>query len=110
MNWFASLSGKLPIRLGALHGWATEGNIGKAKRIYDSLDRPMRREPSTYEAMAPAFLAVGDRRGARNVLDEMRGRGYPVMVVQRVADLLNTVASVAHEPSILGEPPGLARI
>jgi pentatricopeptide repeat protein len=79
-----------------IHGWATEGNIGKAKRIYDSLGRPMRREPSTYEAMARAFLAVGDRRGARNVLDEMRGRGYPVMVVQRVADLLNTVAIEAQ--------------
>jgi pentatricopeptide repeat protein len=80
-----------------IHGWATEQNIKKAKEVYNFLGggngRP-RREPSTYEQMARAYLAVGDRRGAQGVLNEMRGRGYPVMVVQRVQDLVS--APVAH--------------
>jgi hypothetical protein len=83
-RWFADI-----------HGWATEGNIGKAKRIYNSLDRPSR-EPSTYEAMAQAYLAIGDRHGVHRVFVERCGHGYPVMVVQRVADPLNTVAIEAQ--------------
>jgi pentatricopeptide repeat protein len=70
-----------------IHGWAAEKNIDKAQRIYDTLGRD-KREPSTYEAMTRAFLAVELRDQAKGVVGEMLTRGYPSAVVNKVLELL----------------------
>ncbi|KAG0123822.1 hypothetical protein HOY82DRAFT_618649 [Tuber indicum] len=75
-----------------IHGWALEKDIGKAEEVYESLSKDenarLKREPSTYEAMTRAYLAVEDRAGALRVVDEMSERGYPSAVMVRVADLV----------------------
>jgi pentatricopeptide repeat protein len=71
-----------------IHGWAAaNSNIAKAEEIYHSVGRD-RREPSTYEAMTRAYLAVEDRAGANAVVSEMLSRGYPSAVVNKVLELL----------------------
>ncbi|KAF1956402.1 pentatricopeptide repeat protein [Byssothecium circinans] len=52
-----------------IHGWALVHNIDKAKSIYESV-RESKREPSTYEAMTRAFMAVEDRASAMAVVNE----------------------------------------
>ncbi|KAK4115954.1 hypothetical protein N656DRAFT_409711 [Canariomyces notabilis] len=83
-----------------IHGWAAEKKIAKAREMYDALG-PDRREPSTYEAMTRAYLAVADRRAAEEVAGEMLGRGYPNAVVNKVLELLGggggAGAGVVHE-------------
>lgn len=70
-----------------IHGWASEGNIARAEDIYGAVGRD-RREPSTYEAMTRAYLAVEDREKARYIVSEMMGRGYPSAVVGKVVELV----------------------
>ncbi|KAJ9142956.1 hypothetical protein NKR23_g6764 [Pleurostoma richardsiae] len=70
-----------------IHGWASARNISRARDIYGAVGRE-RREPSTYEAMTRAFLAVEDREGAKGVVAEMLSRGYPSAVVNKVLELL----------------------
>ncbi|KAK3985989.1 hypothetical protein QBC44DRAFT_145025 [Cladorrhinum sp. PSN332] len=70
-----------------IHGWASEKDITKAKKIYASVSRD-KREPSTYEAMTRAFLAVEERENAKGVVAEMLTRGYPSAVVNKVLELL----------------------
>ncbi|KAL2127367.1 hypothetical protein VTI74DRAFT_10839 [Chaetomium olivicolor] len=70
-----------------IHGWAAEKNIAKAKEIYMAVGRE-RREPSTYEAMTRAYLAVQERESAKSVVSEMLSRGYPSAVVNKVLELL----------------------
>ncbi|KAI0897174.1 hypothetical protein F4806DRAFT_464356 [Annulohypoxylon nitens] len=70
-----------------IHGWASEKNIDKAISIYSSVGRD-KREPSTYEAMTRAYLAVEDREHAKLVVSEMLSRGYPSAVVNKVLELL----------------------
>lgn len=70
-----------------IHGWAAEKDIAKAKAVYSSVGRD-RREPSTYEAMTRAFLAVEERESAKQVVTEMLSRGYPNAVVNKVLELL----------------------
>ncbi|KAG4220553.1 hypothetical protein PC116_g30968 [Phytophthora cactorum] len=70
-----------------IHGWTGEKNIDKAFSIYSSVGRE-KREPSTYEAMTRAFLAVEDRERAKSVVGEMLSRGYPSAVVNKVLELL----------------------
>ncbi|PGH26872.1 hypothetical protein AJ80_01454 [Polytolypa hystricis UAMH7299] len=70
-----------------IHGWAAEGNIANAKSIYDGIGI-QKREPSTYEAMTRAFLAVEDRQGASGVVQEMLSRGYPAAVAGKVVELI----------------------
>lgn len=75
-----------------IHGWALEKNIENAKSVYDMLNSNensrLRREPSTYEAMTRAYLAVEDRNGAMTVVNEMLSRGYPQAVMGRILDLV----------------------
>ncbi|KAF8421277.1 hypothetical protein EV426DRAFT_609943 [Tirmania nivea] len=75
-----------------IHGWALEKNIENAKLVYDMLNSnensKLRREPSTYEAMTRAYLAVEDRASAMIVVNEMRSRGYPTAVMGRILDLV----------------------
>ncbi|KAL6862661.1 hypothetical protein ACO1O0_002898 [Amphichorda felina] len=70
-----------------IHGWAAEKNIDKARSIYDSVGRD-KREPSTYDAMTRAFLAVEQRDQAEAVVSEMLTRGYPSAVTYKVLELL----------------------
>ncbi|KAL8790986.1 MAG: hypothetical protein Q9195_006131 [Heterodermia aff. obscurata] len=70
-----------------IHGWATENNIGKSKAIYELVGM-QKREPSTYEAMTRAYLTAENREGAVSVVNEMKGRGYPAAVSNKVQDLL----------------------
>lgn len=70
-----------------IHGWASAGNIARAEDIYGAVGLE-RREPSTYEAMTRAYLAVEEREKARGVVNEMMGRGYPGAVVGKVVELI----------------------
>jgi pentatricopeptide repeat protein len=70
-----------------IHGWANEKNINKSKSIFASVGRE-KREPSTYEAMTRAFLAVEDRASAKAIVQEMLSRGYPGAVSNKILELL----------------------
>lgn len=70
-----------------IHGWANESNIAKSMSIFDAVSRD-KREPSTYEAMTRAYLAVEDRQSARDVVQEMMGRGYPSAVSTKILELV----------------------
>jgi pentatricopeptide repeat protein len=70
-----------------IHGWANELNIEKSKSIFASVGRE-KREPSTYEAMTRAYLAVEDRLSAKGVVQEMLSRGYPGAVSNKILELL----------------------
>ncbi|KAF4126705.1 PPR repeat [Geosmithia morbida] len=75
-----------------IHGWTADKKIEKAQAIYDSVSRESR-EPSTYEAMTRAYLAVGQRDDAKRVVGEMLSRGYPSAVVNKVLELLGQDAT-----------------
>ncbi|KAI1841357.1 hypothetical protein JX266_012438 [Neoarthrinium moseri] len=70
-----------------IHGWTSEKNIDKARAVYNDVSRA-KREPSTYEAMTRAYLAVEQRERAKTVVSEMLTRGYPSAVVNKVLELL----------------------
>ncbi len=70
-----------------IHGWAHEGNVEKAKAIFEGIG-VAKREPSTYEAMTRAFLATEDQESALRVVRELSTRGYPSAVVDKVYDLV----------------------
>ncbi|EGX91221.1 pentatricopeptide repeat protein [Cordyceps militaris CM01] len=70
-----------------IHGWAAERKLPKAQAIYDAVPRE-KREPSTYESMTRAFLAMEQRDEAKSVVSEMLTRGYPSAVVNKVLELL----------------------
>ncbi|KAI0868586.1 hypothetical protein GGS24DRAFT_481872 [Hypoxylon argillaceum] len=70
-----------------IHGWASEKNIAKATSIYQGVSFE-KREPSTYEAMTRAYLAVEERDQAQSIVVEMMSRGYPSAVVNKILELL----------------------
>ncbi|POS88291.1 hypothetical protein EPUL_000083 [Erysiphe pulchra] len=70
-----------------IHGWTSEKNIQKAEAIYSSVTRD-EREPSTYDAMIRAYLAVENRLGANSVVKEMLSRNYPSAVSSKICELL----------------------
>ncbi|RDL30721.1 Uncharacterized protein BP5553_10066 [Venustampulla echinocandica] len=70
-----------------IHGWANAKDINKSKSIFQSVGRE-KREPSTYEAMTRAYLAVEDRSGAKAIVQEMLSRGYPGAVSNKILELL----------------------
>jgi pentatricopeptide repeat protein len=71
-----------------IHGWgAIEKDIVQARQAFDRVPRG-RREPSTYEAMVRAYLAVEQRENARAVVREALGRGYPAAVAGKIAELV----------------------
>ena len=70
-----------------IHGWALEKDIIQAKSVYDSIGME-KREPSTYEAMTRAYLAVEDQDRASNVAYEMLSRGYPSAVSNKILELV----------------------
>jgi pentatricopeptide repeat protein len=70
-----------------IHGWALTHNIEKAKAIYESVPEH-KREPSTYEAMTRAYMAVEDRAAAMTVVNEGLSRGYPTAVAGKILELV----------------------
>lgn len=70
-----------------IHGWALVHNIENAKAIYDAVAES-KREPSTYEAMTRAFMAVEDRASAMAVVNEGLSRGYPTAVAGKILELV----------------------
>lgn len=70
-----------------IHGWALKHNIDKAKAIYNAVPED-KREPSTYEAMTRAFMAVEDRASAMAVVNEGLSRGYPAAVAGKILELV----------------------
>ncbi|KAF2131704.1 hypothetical protein P153DRAFT_286603 [Dothidotthia symphoricarpi CBS 119687] len=70
-----------------IHGWALAHDIAKAKTIYESVPEH-RREPSTYEAMTRAYMAVEDRAAAMTVVNEGLSRGYPAAVAGKILELV----------------------
>jgi len=78
-----------------IHGWALANNISKAKSVYDHVARDAR-EPSTYEAMTRAFMAVEDRESAMSVVNEGLSRGYPSAVANKILELVG-----GGRPSVL---------
>ncbi|KAE8154507.1 hypothetical protein BDV25DRAFT_147794 [Aspergillus avenaceus] len=77
-----------------IQGWASEGNVAKAKTIYDSIGVD-KREPSTYESMTRAFLVANERENASRIVQEMLSRGYPNAVASKIVDLVGGGAAVA---------------
>ena len=75
-----------------IHGWAGIGQIENAKSIYEKLGMN-KREPSTYEAMTRAYLAVEDRNSANGVVQEMLKKGYPAAVADKVLSLVGGVTA-----------------
>ena len=76
-----------------IHGWAAEGDVTKAKAVYDSIGI-QKREPSTYEAMTRAFLSADQRPSATAIVQEMMSRGYPSAVSGKIVDLVGTSSSL----------------
>lgn len=74
-----------------IHGWAGEGDIAKARAIYNELGSD-KREPSTYEVMTRAFLSAGDHASANGVVQEMLRKGYPTAVTEKVLALVGGAA------------------
>ncbi|KAI9656995.1 MAG: hypothetical protein M1829_000352 [Trizodia sp. TS-e1964] len=70
-----------------IHGWAKESNISKSRAIYDGTGAS-RREPSTYESMVRAYLAVEMKDKAMEICQEMIARHYPAAVESRVTDIV----------------------
>lgn len=70
-----------------IHGWANEKEIEKSKAIFAAVAQS-KREPSTYEAMTRAYLAVEDRQSAKNTVQEMLSRGYPSAVSGKILELI----------------------
>ncbi|KAI9667942.1 MAG: hypothetical protein M1821_000762 [Bathelium mastoideum] len=70
-----------------IHGWAQKKDIRRAREVFDAVKRDDR-EPSTYEAMTRAYLAVEEKAGASSVVSEAVSRGYPAAVANKIAELV----------------------
>lgn len=70
-----------------IHGWTLEKDLPRAQQAFERV-RLADREPSTYEAMVRAYLAVGDREGAKHVVREALSRGYPTAVAAKISELV----------------------
>ncbi|KAF4549111.1 PPR repeat-containing protein [Elsinoe fawcettii] len=70
-----------------IHGWTLEKNLAKAQEAFGMVDI-FHREPSTYEAMVRAHLAVEDHAGAETIVAEAISRGYPSAVAGKIAELV----------------------
>ena len=71
-----------------IHGWALEKDIVRARQAFDRVSFADR-EPSTYEAMVRAHLAVEDREGAQAAVGEALSRGYPAAVANKIVELIS---------------------
>jgi len=72
-----------------IHGWTIEKDLVRAQEAFNMVHKSMR-EPSTYEAMVKAHLAVTDFIGAQAVVDEASKRGYPAAVLSKITHLMSS--------------------
>jgi hypothetical protein len=75
-----------------IHGWANAKDLAQVEKAYNAVE-PVKREPSTYEAMVRAYVALGERIKAEGVVREALGRGYPAAVAGKIADLVGAEAT-----------------
>ncbi|KAI9478592.1 MAG: hypothetical protein EXX96DRAFT_571477 [Benjaminiella poitrasii] len=77
-------------------GYGAQGQVEKAEerfhKMKDDSEDGVMREPSTYEAMAKAYIENGQQVKADKVIEEMRARDFPPKVVEGV---IQTVTSLS---------------
>ncbi|KAG0167440.1 hypothetical protein DFQ28_006090 [Apophysomyces sp. BC1034] len=76
-----------------IHGYGTRGDLKKAEEIFermrdDKKKQGMVREPSTYEAMVKVYVENKQLDKAREIMELMRSRDFPVKVVDSVSALI----------------------
>lgn len=72
-------------------GYGAQGQLDKAEQVFNSMSDSgnLAREPSTYEAMAKAYVENGEKTKAVQVVQQMRSRDFPPKVVDGVAQLIH---------------------
>jgi hypothetical protein len=55
---------------------------------YQSTNGPIFREASTYEAMIRAYLSVGKRNYALDLIERCRQRAYPLALISKLERLI----------------------
>lgn len=73
-------------------GYGAHGQLSKAESVFNKMSDTdgLVREPSTYEAMAKAYLDNNHIDKANVVVDQMRARDFPPKVVDGVVQLINS--------------------
>ncbi|KAI9334184.1 hypothetical protein BD770DRAFT_402526 [Pilaira anomala] len=69
-------------------GYGNQKELEKAENVFKKMSE-YKKEPSTYEAMAKAYVENGQTELANNVVEQMRARDFPPKVVQGVIQLIN---------------------
>ncbi|KAI8636084.1 hypothetical protein BD408DRAFT_109533 [Parasitella parasitica] len=72
-------------------GYSAQGQLDKAEQVFENMNDSdyLVKEPSTYEAMAKAYIDNGDKEKALEVVQQMRSRDFPTKVVDGVNQLIN---------------------
>lgn len=72
-------------------GYGAQGQLEKAEQVFNGMSDVdnLIKEPSTYEAMAKAYVDNGEKTKAVNVVQQMRSRDFPPKVVDGVIQLIN---------------------
>lgn len=72
-------------------GYGSQGDLKKAEGVFEKMaTENLVREPSTYEAMAKAYIENGQKDKANIVVDQMRARDFPPKVVDSVVQIINS--------------------
>ncbi|KAK9323167.1 hypothetical protein V1517DRAFT_321263 [Lipomyces orientalis] len=79
-----------------IRGWATT-DISKSRELFDHVYHRAKAEPSTFEAMIRAYIAMNQMDGANEVMALMASQGYPEAVVSRVRALFTEKKINAHK-------------
>ncbi|KAL9560045.1 hypothetical protein MBANPS3_000110 [Mucor bainieri] len=72
-------------------GYGAQGQLHKAEEVFSRMgdSGSLAREPSTYEAMAKAYVENGEKSKAVQVVQQMRSRDFPPKVVDGVTQLIH---------------------
>ncbi|KAF1804764.1 hypothetical protein V8B55DRAFT_1497372 [Mucor lusitanicus] len=72
-------------------GYGAQGQLDKAEEVFNRMGDSgnLVREPSTYEAMAKAYVENGEKTKAVQVVQQMRSRDFPPKVVDGVTQLIH---------------------
>ncbi|CAO0800198.1 unnamed protein product [Mucor circinelloides] len=75
-------------------GYGAQGQLDKAEHVFNSMSDSgdLVREPSTYEAMAKAYVENGEKTKAVQVVQQMRSRDFPPKVVDGVTQLIHAAS------------------
>lgn len=74
-------------------GYGAQGHLDKAEKVFNKMSdnsKSLSREPSTYEAMAKAYINNKEIEKAQKVLDQMRTRDFPPKVVNGLVAMINS--------------------